>query len=75
MTDLPGQSIGPVPVHLPAADSQRAQTVAPPQVIGALDDHVPVLAGDRGAAQTPHIQLAEDPYTHLCRKRLREVQL
>lgn len=73
VTNLPGQSIAPVPVHLPVTDA--AQTVVPPQVIAFLDDHIPVFARHRGVTQALHVQLAEDPHTHLCRECLREVQL
>lgn len=74
-TNLPRTSIKPVPVHLSPANSQHRTTVAPPQVIAALDDVIPVFTGERGPAQTPDVQLAEDPHTHLCWQGLYKVLL
>lgn len=69
-TNLPWTPSKPVPVHLPPANSQRCKTVAPPQLIAALDYIIPVSAGERGPAQTPDVQLTEDPHAHLSGKGL-----
>ena len=65
-TNLPGQPVPPVAVHLPLTDGSDQQTLSPPQLLALLDDVVPQLAGARRAAQTLRVQLAEDPQAHLC---------
>lgn len=72
-THLPGQTVCPVPVHLPLANGSGQQTLPPPQLVALFDDVVPQLAGARGTAQTLSVQLAEDPHAHLCRQRFGKV--
>jgi len=70
---LPGQAVSPVAVHFPPTGGRDPQTRPPPHLVALLDDAAPQPAGARGAAQTPGVQLAEDPRAHFRRQRLGEV--
>lgn len=72
-TDLPGQAVPSVPVHLPLTDSSDQQTLFPPQLLAVFDDVIPQPAGLRCAAQADSIQLTKDLHAHLSRQLFRKV--
>lgn len=72
-TDLPGQAVPSVPVHLPLTDSSDQHTLFPPQLLAVFDDVVPQPAGLRCAAQAYSVQLTKDLHAHLCRQLFSKV--
>lgn len=72
-TDLPGQAVSPVTVHLPLTDGSGQQTLFPPQLLARFDDVVPQPAGLRRATQADRVQLAKDLHAHLCRQHFSKV--
>lgn len=72
-TDLPGQAVPPVAVHLARTDGFDLQTLSPPQLLVVFDDVVPLPAGLRRPAQTDHVQIAKDVHAHLYREDINKV--